>query len=73
MSFSDDDFKRLKQHIGYFTVRKDQAYLPWPPNLDLEAFLARVEAAEQYKLHHPCRENHRPCLRDEAWRKAAGK
>ena len=69
MTFTDEDLNRLKQHTGYFTDKKDQAYLPWPPNLDLEALVMRLEAAEKLiesSVEWPDSDDYK------AWRRAKG-
>lgn len=71
-AFSDDDLKRLKEKIldGDFTSQETS---------DLEALLARLEAAEKALLtahvncYPPKGEHCKGCDAYSLWRKAAGK
>ena len=71
--FTDDHLKRLKAQKKLYGIKTTTA---WIKPEELEALLARLEAAEEamdeFKAHKKfdCMEC---CLADEAWRKAAGK
>jgi hypothetical protein len=69
--FTDDDLKQLKDSMRLSTTVMDSQ--------DLEALLARLEAAEScidnphhFSHHYP--ENHcKGCIAIQAWHRAAGK
>lgn len=79
-AFTDDDWKKLKDSRNNGPHGTGGMTVVLTTNLD--ALLARLEAAEAYKEAHPCghREPHGAtcvtdfgCEYDLTWRKAAGK
>lgn len=66
MTFTDDDLERLKESDhdhGWHRIRFEE----------VDALLARLEAAEKCIPYHECQDDLSTCPHLEAWRKASGK
>lgn len=68
MIFTDEDLKRLRGELT------DKRLLDNAPDLELEALINRLEAAERFALAQWQNADHEEvCALESDWRKAAGK